>query len=87
MLKLARCVAPPLCNWAPEITAALRIIATEEVRVIWDLIPIAGEGEGRKRPSMGLFEHIINGVSTSCKYGPLPVDSFIFIFPVPFFFS
>lgn len=82
MLKLARCVAPPLCNWAPEITAALRIIATEEVRVIWDLIPIAGEGEGRKRPSMGLFEHIINGVSTSCKYGPLPVDSFIFIFPI-----
>ncbi|OVA02254.1 HEAT [Macleaya cordata] len=82
MLKLSRCVAPPLCNWAPEIAAALRIITIEEVRVVWDLIPSAGEGEAQKRPSMGLFERIIDGLLISCKTGPLPVDSFIFIFPI-----
>ncbi|XP_058094955.1 protein ILITYHIA isoform X2 [Magnolia sinica] len=82
MLKLARCLAPPLCNWAPEIAAALRIIVTAEVRIVWELIPLVGEGEVQERPSMGLFERIIAGLLISCKAGPLPADSYTFVFPI-----
>ncbi|KAF8392111.1 hypothetical protein HHK36_022453 [Tetracentron sinense] len=81
MVNLSRCIAPPLCNWAPEIATALRIIATEKVRDVWDQIPSVRE-EANERPSMGLFERIITGLSISCKTGPLPVDSFTFVFPV-----
>ncbi|KAL5990285.1 eIF-2-alpha kinase activator GCN1 [Asimina triloba] len=82
MLKLAKCVAPPLCNWAPEIAAALRIIATSEIHVVWELIPLVSEGEVHERPSMGLFERIIEGLLVSCKTGSLPADSYAFIFPI-----
>ncbi|KAF8392097.1 hypothetical protein HHK36_022439 [Tetracentron sinense] len=81
MVNLSRCIAPPLCNWAPEIATALRIIATEKVRDVWDQIPSVRE-EANERPSMGLFERIITGLSISCKTGPLPVDSFTFVFPI-----
>ncbi|XP_057962817.1 protein ILITYHIA [Malania oleifera] len=82
LVKLSRCTAPPLCNWALDIATALRLIATEEVRALWDLIPPVGDGEANEQPSLGLFERIINGLSMSCKSGPLPVDSFTFIFPI-----
>ncbi|KAK9292309.1 hypothetical protein L1049_020274 [Liquidambar formosana] len=82
VVKLSRCTVPPLCNWALDIATALRLIVTEEVRVLWDLIPSIGEGVANERPSLGLFERIINGLSISCKSGPLPVDSFTFIFPI-----
>ncbi|XP_042484650.1 protein ILITYHIA [Macadamia integrifolia] len=82
MQKLSRCVAPPLCNWASDLAAALRIISTEEGRFIWELIPSVGEGEARERPSMSLFERIVTGLLMSCKTGPLPVDSFTFVFPI-----
>lgn len=84
LIKLSRCLAPPLCHWAIDIATALRLIAIDEVRVQLDLIPLAGEGEDNERPSLGLFERIVAGLSVSCKYGPLPVDSFTFIFPVKF---
>jgi len=84
MVKLARCTALPLCNWALDIATALRLIVTEEDRVLLDLIPLVGDGEANDRPSLGLFERIINGLSVSCKSGPLPVDSFTFVFPVSF---
>lgn len=88
LLKLTRCIAPPLCNWAPEIAAALRIISINEVHLLWDLIPSAGEGEAQDKPSIGLFERIIAGLLTSCKSGPLPADTFTFIFPVlPFLYG
>nr|POE53190.1 isoform 2 of protein ilityhia [Quercus suber] len=41
-----------------------------------------GDEEANERPSLGLFERIINGLSVSCKSGPLPVDSFTFVFPI-----
>lgn len=82
MVKLARCTAPPLCNWALDIATALRLIVTEEDRLVFDLIPSGGDEEANERPSLGLFERIINGLSVSCKSGPLPVDSFTFVFPI-----
>ncbi|KAL5566833.1 hypothetical protein UlMin_029997 [Ulmus minor] len=82
MIKLSRCTAPPLCNWAIDIATALRLIVTDEVRVQLDLIPSVGEGEVNERPSLGLFERIVEGLSVSCKSGPLPVDSFTFVFPI-----
>ncbi|GMH13085.1 hypothetical protein Nepgr_014926 [Nepenthes gracilis] len=82
MVKLSRCIAPPLCNWALDIATALRLIVVEENHVVWDLIPPIIEGDANERPSAGLFERIINGLSVSCKSGPLPVDSFKSVFPI-----
>lgn len=84
MVKLSRCIVAPLCNWALDIATALRLIATAEVRVQFDLISSSGEGEENERPSLGLFERIVSGLSVSCKSGALPVDSFTFVFPVSF---
>lgn len=80
-VKLARCLVHPLCNWALDIATALRLIVTDEVRIQLELIPIVDE-VAEERPSLGLFERIVNGLSVSCKSGPLPVDSFTFVFPV-----
>ncbi|KAF6144359.1 hypothetical protein GIB67_024586 [Kingdonia uniflora] len=82
MLKLSRCVSPPLCNWAPEIASALRIISIEELRVVRELIAPMSENGSRERLSLGLFDRIISGLTLSCKTGPLPVDTFNFIFPI-----
>lgn len=82
LVKLARCTATPLCNWALDIATALRLAVTEEDRVLLDLIPLAVDEEPNETPSLGLFERIRNGLSISCKSGPLPVDSFTFVFPV-----
>lgn len=82
MLKLAKCIAPPLCNWAPEIAAALHIISTKEGHILSELISSTGEGDIQEKPSIGLFERIIAGLSISCKGGPLPADSFTFVFPI-----
>ncbi|KAK9083066.1 hypothetical protein Scep_029537 [Stephania cephalantha] len=81
MLSLSKCLAYPLCNWAPDIAAALRIISTEK-HVILDLFSSVGEELSSEGPYLGLFERIVKGLSMSCQYGPLPVDSFVFIFPI-----
>ncbi|XVE90051.1 hypothetical protein DITRI_Ditri20bG0045600 [Diplodiscus trichospermus] len=81
LVKLSRCLVYPLCNWALDISTALRLIVTDEVRVQWELIPTVDEKAG-ERPSLGLFERVVNGLSVSCKSGPLPVDSFTFVFPI-----
>ncbi|XP_062084326.1 protein ILITYHIA [Humulus lupulus] len=82
MMKLSRCTAAPLCNWALDIATALRLITTDEIQVQLDLIPLVVEGEQNAIPSLGLFERIVTGLSASSKYGPLPVDSFTFVFPI-----
>ncbi|XP_071922276.1 protein ILITYHIA-like isoform X1 [Coffea arabica] len=82
MVQLSKCSATPLCNWALEIATALRVIATEDINAVWDLIPPVGEGEPSERPSLSLFERVRNALSLSCKSGPLPVDSFTFVFPI-----
>ncbi|PKA55682.1 hypothetical protein AXF42_Ash011974 [Apostasia shenzhenica] len=82
MLKLARCLAPPFNNWANDITAALHIISSEDACSVFELIPPMLEGEMSKGPSMSLFERIIQGMSVSCKFSPLPADSFTFVFPI-----
>ncbi|KAI4350125.1 hypothetical protein L6164_010637 [Bauhinia variegata] len=82
MVKLSRCTAPPLCEWALDISTALRIVVTDEVHIMSDLILSVGEEEVHEEPSFGLFERILIGLSTSCKSGPLPVDSFTFVFPI-----
>ncbi|KAG2312032.1 hypothetical protein Bca52824_023589 [Brassica carinata] len=79
MVKLARCTVQPLCNWALEIATALRLIAIDEVDASSDFLPSVDKaGETYE----GLFERIVNGLSVSCKSGPLPVDTFTFIFPI-----
>lgn len=82
LVKLARCTALPLCNWALDIATALRLIVTEEDRILLDLIPSVCDEEANDKPSLGLFDRILNGLSVSCKSGPLPVDSFTFVFPI-----
>ena len=86
MLRLARCTAPPLCNWAPEIAAAIRVISVGDFEMVLDLMPVIMEEDSKKKPSSGLFEQIVNGLTAACKAGPLPADSFTFIFPVLFHF-
>ncbi|KAL8544545.1 hypothetical protein ACS0TY_004932 [Phlomoides rotata] len=81
LVKLSKCTIDPLCNWSLEIATALRLIATEETNVLWEIFPSIG-GKDNAAPSLGLFERLVRGLSISCKSGPLPVDSFTFIFPV-----
>ncbi|CAN4115226.1 unnamed protein product [Withania somnifera] len=80
LVKLSKCTATPLCYWALEIATALRLIMSEDVNVLWGQIPSAGEEVSNERP--GLFERVTKGLSISCKTGSLPVDSFIFVFPI-----
>ncbi|KAK7258608.1 hypothetical protein RIF29_24189 [Crotalaria pallida] len=82
MVKLSRCTAPPLCDWALDISTALRLIVTDEVHLLLDIVPLVADEEGKEKPPLGLFERILDGLSTSCKSGALPVDSFSFIFPI-----
>lgn len=82
LVKLSRCIASPLCNWAIDIAAALRLIVTEDNDMLLNWIPSVDGGEANGTPSLGLFEHVINGLSISCKSGALPVDSFTFVFPI-----
>uniref|UniRef100_J3LSA3 TOG domain-containing protein n=1 Tax=Oryza brachyantha TaxID=4533 RepID=J3LSA3_ORYBR len=82
MLNLARCTAPPLCNWAPEIAAAIRVIAVDDFEIVMDLMPVTVEEDSKKKSSSGLFEQIVTGLTVACKGGPLPADSFTFVFPV-----
>ncbi|CAN6287018.1 unnamed protein product [Urochloa humidicola] len=82
MLRLARCTAPPLCNWAPEIAAAIRVISVGDFEMVLDLMPVIVGEDSKKIPSSGLFEQIVNGLKIACKAGPLPADSFTFIFPI-----
>ncbi|KQK13484.1 protein ILITYHIA [Brachypodium distachyon] len=82
MLRLARCTAPPLCNWATQIAAAIRVISVEDFEMVMDLMPMIMEEDSKKRSSSGLFEQIVTGLATACKMGPLPADSFTFIFPI-----
>lgn len=82
MLKLARCLGPPLCDWAPEIAAGLRLISTEDKGTLWDSASDAAGAEIRHTPYMSVFEKAAAGLSISCKNGPLPADSFTFIFPI-----
>lgn len=81
MVKLAKCLAPPLSNWGLDIATVLRLIATTEPHVSWDQLSSLGEG-GHSDKSLSLFERVMHGLSVSCKYGPLPVDSFSFVFPI-----
>ncbi|ERN15855.1 hypothetical protein AMTR_s00039p00177200 [Amborella trichopoda] len=81
MLKLARCIAPPLDQWAPEIAAAYRIITTQQVLVLKEAL-LKVEVEVKQERSMGVFQRIVAGLVVSCNTGPLPADSFTFIFPI-----
>lgn len=85
MVKLSKCTAPPLSNWGLDIATALRLVATTEAHVSWDLLSSLGDGDHNDRSSLSLFERVMHGLSVSCKSGPLPVDSFSFVFPVIFY--
>ncbi|KAL1214916.1 Protein ILITYHIA [Cardamine amara subsp. amara] len=78
LVKLARCTVQPMCNWALEIATALRLIAIDEVDASSDFRPSLDKAGKTDE----LFERIINGLSVTCKSGPLPVDTFTFIFPI-----
>ncbi|KAK9735623.1 hypothetical protein RND81_04G216500 [Saponaria officinalis] len=82
LVKLSRCIAPPLCNWALDIATALRLICLEESHTVLDLISAADERVSSERLSLSVFDRAVNGLSSSSTYGPLPVDTFIFAFPI-----
>ncbi|VAI01787.1 unnamed protein product [Triticum turgidum subsp. durum] len=83
MLRLARCTAPPLCNWATEIAAAIHVMSVEDFEAVLDLMPvIIMEEDSKKRSPSGLFEKIVTGLTAACRTGPLPADSFTFVFPI-----
>lgn len=82
MIMLAKCSVAPLNNWALDLATALRLIATEESHRLCNIIPSDGDRVPKGGLFLGLFERIIMGLSVSCKTGPLPVDSFTFVFPV-----
>lgn len=82
LVKLSRCIAPPLSNWALDIATALRVVEVEESHCVLDLISTVDGEELNKVSFPGLFNRVVNGFTVSCKYGPLPVDTFIFVFPV-----
>ncbi|KAL9233413.1 hypothetical protein vseg_008420 [Gypsophila vaccaria] len=82
LVKLSRCIAPPLCNWALDIATALRLICLEESHTVLDLISAADKRESSERSSLSVFDRAVDGLSSSSKYGPLPVDTFIFAFPI-----
>ncbi|CAO2827459.1 unnamed protein product [Amaranthus hypochondriacus] len=82
LVKLSRCIAPPLSNWALDIATALRVVEVEESHCVLDLISTVDGEELNKVSFPGLFNRVVNGFTVSCKYGPLPVDTFIFVFPI-----
>ncbi|KAJ9546026.1 hypothetical protein OSB04_025733 [Centaurea solstitialis] len=82
VVKLSKCTAPPLCNWGLDVATALRLIATTEAHVSWDQLSSLGQGGHDDKSSLSLFERVMHGLLVSCKSGPLPVDSFRFIFPI-----
>ncbi|XP_063940401.1 protein ILITYHIA isoform X2 [Daucus carota subsp. sativus] len=82
MIMLAKCSVAPLNNWALDLATALRLIATEESHRLCNIIPSDGDRVPKGGLFLGLFERIIMGLSVSCKTGPLPVDSFTFVFPI-----
>lgn len=82
LVKLSRCLAPTLCNSALDIATALRMIRTDGDRLLLDLIPSVVEAEANGKPSLSILERIVTALSVACRYGPLPVDTFTFIFPV-----
>ncbi|KAI3785034.1 hypothetical protein L1987_44143 [Smallanthus sonchifolius] len=81
MVKLSKCTAPPLSNWGLDIATALRLIATTEAHVSWNQLSSLSEGD-HDNSSLSLFERVMHALSVSCKSGPLPVDSFSFVFPI-----
>ncbi|KAD4888101.1 hypothetical protein E3N88_20174 [Mikania micrantha] len=81
MVKLSKCTAPPLSNWGLDIATALSLIATTEAHISWDQLSSLSEGD-HNSSSLSLFERVTHALSVSCKSGPLPVDSFSFVFPI-----
>ena len=86
LVKLSRCIAPPLNKWALDIATALRLTRIEESNVILDLISAVDSGESNDKRCPGLLHRVVNALSISCKTGQLPVDTFIFVFPVGYQF-
>ncbi|XP_031484285.1 protein ILITYHIA isoform X1 [Nymphaea colorata] len=82
MVKLARCIAPPIVHLAPEIAAALRLVATDPTSFMHELVPLMADEEIHGKQAVGLLEGIVEGLVEACKSGPLPVDSFVFLFPI-----
>lgn len=82
LVKLSRCIAPPLNKWALDIATALRLTRIEESDVILDLISAVDSGESNDKRCPRLFHRVVTALSISCKTGQLPVDTFIFVFPI-----
>ncbi|KGN61327.2 protein ILITYHIA [Cucumis sativus] len=82
LVKLSRCLAPPLCNSALDIATALRIIATDGDHLLLNMIPSVGEAEANGSSSLGILERIVTALSVACRSGSLPIDTFTFIFPI-----
>ncbi|GLJ35635.1 hypothetical protein SUGI_0716270 [Cryptomeria japonica] len=82
MEKFARCVAPPVRHLALDIAAALRTLATSKSSVVEELVLPSDTPNAQEKKVPGIFERIVAGLVTACKDGPLPADSFTFIFPI-----
>lgn len=82
MVKLARCVAPPVRDLALDLGAALKIVATSKASIVQELVLSSDQTNAKEKRVAGVFERIVAGLTTACKDGPLPADSFTFIFPI-----
>lgn len=82
MVKLARCVAPPVRDLALDLGVALRIVATSKASIVQELVLSSDQTNVKEKMVAGVFERIVAGLVTACKDGPLPADSFTFIFPI-----
>ncbi|KAL4028354.1 hypothetical protein IC575_011547 [Cucumis melo] len=82
LVKLSRCLAPPLCNSALDIATALRLIATGGDHLLLNMTPSVGEAEANGSSSLGILERIVTALSVACRSGSLPIDTFTFIFPI-----
>lgn len=82
LVKLSQCIAPPLSNWALDIATALRLVEVSESHVVLDLISATDVEEAKEKPALGLLNRVVIGLTVSCKYGPLPVDTYLFVFPI-----
>lgn len=82
MVKLARCVAPPIRDLALDLGVALKIVATSKASIVQELVLSSDQTNAKEKPVAGMFERIVAGLVTACKDGPLPADSFTFIFPI-----
>ncbi|KAJ7561862.1 hypothetical protein O6H91_03G044500 [Diphasiastrum complanatum] len=81
MVKLARCVSPPLRHVGSDLAAGLKLAATSVGQIVLELGDSEELDKGHKRKP-GSIDRCIAGLVSACKSRPLPAPTFTFIFPI-----